>query len=401
MRNAFGAMGLLCGAVVVALVARYGFKTTDIEVDAWIMAFMFGVIATFGLAGHAFAVYLWRHSKTVAIIAGFIAVVALGLNLSNSLGAIAGRSDVVVQERVEKNRKIRAAEAEQKRLQGLRDAMAAFEYADEATVEAAKRAAQAASQSREAECAGRGRHCRDREADERKANEALTKATANKAATDRASKLEADIEAQRALLNELGPIVTVNVQGSAIARLFRLPEDEAGFAATAQQFGMALVVELIILICLIGWEASRPKPEIGASSARLEPETSAKTPETPAISAEPVAEPYHEPATPVVIPPPAKPKLIASSPTPVGSVNRILTDNLESAPGQRVEIAEVGTRYREVCREQGRKPVSMDEFVEGVEKFCKAIGLKRRTIDGHVYLMDVQLVQLDHKVVKS
>lgn len=382
MRNAFGAMGLLCGAIVVALVARYGFKTTDVEFDAWIMAFMFGVIATFGLAGHAFAVFLWRYSRPISIIAGIVAVIALGLNLSNSLGAIAGRSDVVQTERVEKNRKIRAAETELKRLTGLRDAMPDFDYTDADAVAAARRASEAASKSREAECTGRGKFCRDREADERAANAALSKATASKAATDRATKLEADAADQKKLLNSLGPIVVVNVQGAEIAKLFRLPDDEAGFAASLQQFGIAAVVELIILICLIGWEASRPNvstPQtLPANVSTKRENVDISEPETPAA------------ITPV-IPAPSKPKLVAVSPTPMGNVNRILTDNLEAAAGERVELADIARRYREVCKGQGRKPVTQDEFVRGVETFCRAIGIKRHNEDGHLYLLDVQL----------
>jgi len=245
MRNAFGIMGVLCGAIVVALIARYGYKTTDVEADAWIMAFMFGVIATFGLADHAFGVFLWRHNKIISLATGLVAFASLSLNLSNSLGAIAGRADSAIQESVETNRKIRTAEAELKRLTDLRNAMDTFVQTDEATVNAAKRAADAATKSREDECTRRGENCRAREADERDANARLAKATANKAATDRAIRLEADAAIQRDLLFRLGPIITINAQGSAIAKLFRLPDEEAGFAATVQQFSTALVVELI------------------------------------------------------------------------------------------------------------------------------------------------------------
>jgi len=195
MRNAVGVFGLVCGLIVVALVGRYGFKTTDLEADAWIMAFLFGVIAAFGLAGHAFAVRLWRYSIVASICAGIIAFVALGLNLSNSLGAIAGRSDVVTTERIESNRKIRATEVELKRLTDLRDAIEAFVPTDAEAVGAAKRAADAAAKSREAECGTtekqRRRNCRGREADERTANDALRKAAAAKAATDRATRSKA------------------------------------------------------------------------------------------------------------------------------------------------------------------------------------------------------------------
>jgi hypothetical protein len=84
---------------------------------------------------------------------------------------------------------------------------------------------------------------------------------------------------------------------------------------------------------------------------------------------------------------------VASTATPVGSVRRILTDNLESAPGKRVEIAEVGTRYREVCRAESKRIASMDDFVAEVKVFCETIGIRRLTIRDKVFLMDVMLTQ--------
>jgi hypothetical protein len=55
-----------------------------------------------------------------------VSAAALLLNLSNSLGAIAGRADTATMERITKNRSIRAAETELRRLTDLRTAMPAF-----------------------------------------------------------------------------------------------------------------------------------------------------------------------------------------------------------------------------------------------------------------------------------
>jgi hypothetical protein len=60
MRNVVGAFGLICGVIVIGLVGRYGYKSTDAETDAWIVAFLFGAIAAGGLFGHAVAARLWR-----------------------------------------------------------------------------------------------------------------------------------------------------------------------------------------------------------------------------------------------------------------------------------------------------------------------------------------------------
>jgi hypothetical protein len=87
-----------------------------------------------------------------------------------------------------------------------------------------------------------------------------------------------------------------------------------------------------------------------------------------------------------------KPQLIASNPSrQEGSVKRILTDNLERFPGGRVEIAEVGNRYLDVCKAEGKSVVPQDTFIAEAKEFCEAIGIKRKTIGVHLYLMDVKL----------
>jgi hypothetical protein len=386
MRSSVGLFGLACGLIVIGLVGRYGYKTTDVETDAWIMAFLFGAIAAGGLFGHAVAVRLWAHSKPASLAMGLVSIVALLLNLSNSLGAIAGRADTVTTQRVEKNRKVRAAEAELKRLTDLRDAMPAFVPTDAEAVAAAKRAAEAAAKSREAECAKRGNNCRDREADERAANDRLAKATADKAATDRASKLESDAQAQRNRLAELGPVVTVNVQGAAITRLFRLPDSEAEFAATAQQFGVAVVVELIIMMALIAWEVlghDKPAP------TKEEPPLEVITPVV-----EPVAAPAAaaEPA-PRKLPAPARPKLAVSNKRPVGAVLDFLHDGVEITAGPRTEMSAAFIGYAGWCKATGHRAMDVAEFVHAIEKACRQFGIRVKDEGELVYLMDMRLAQ--------
>ena len=125
--------------------------------------------------------------------------------------------------------------------------------------------------NRKAECGNgdpkqRGPNCRQREIDEKDAADKLAAATAAKVATERAGRLETAMAVIRQRLASEGPVVTVNVQGSALARLFRLPDTEADFAATVQQFGMAAIVELLIAFALIAWEMLRP-PVVDAKKA--------------------------------------------------------------------------------------------------------------------------------------
>ena len=57
------------------------------------MGFTFGMIALGGLGAHAVAVRVWRQSRVAALLIGLVGAAALAINLSNSLVALAGRSD--------------------------------------------------------------------------------------------------------------------------------------------------------------------------------------------------------------------------------------------------------------------------------------------------------------------
>src|SRR4029453_17397212 len=116
-----------------------------------------------------------------------------------------------------------------------------------------------------------------------------------------------------------------------------------------------------------------------------------------------IVPPAPEPQMFVVLPA-SKPRLIASNPNRlVGSVKRILTAHLESAPGDKVEIADIGQRYRDVCRRDGKRTVTQDEFCNELDDFCRAVGIKRKKGGEHLYLLDVRLAsvaaQADHKDV--
>jgi hypothetical protein len=139
---------------------------------------------------------------------------------------------------------------------------------DQAAVDAAKLAFDAASTAKDRECGNgdpkqRGRFCRDKEDAEKTAADMLTKATAAKAITDRATRIEADMRPIRDRLRLAGPVQEANVQGNALAKLFRLPDAEAGFFATLQQFGLAAIVELLIVLSMVAFELmgrdARPK----------------------------------------------------------------------------------------------------------------------------------------------
>ena len=174
---------------MIAIAARYGFKTSDNDFDGYIWAFTYGSVTLGGLFGHSLAVRVWRHNRQIGVLVMAASALALVISLSNSLGAMAGRGNEQQAERMrvadtvrDLRRGLERAETERKELK--------FEAADEAAVNAARAKATAATASKEAECQWRGQRCRDKEAAESAALATLEAVTRNKAATDRAAKLD-------------------------------------------------------------------------------------------------------------------------------------------------------------------------------------------------------------------
>jgi hypothetical protein len=202
---------------------------------------------------------LWSINRLCAVLAGLVCGAALVINLSNSLGALATRNSRSTAEALSKANAIRDDRTELTRLQKELERIGSYVATDKAAVDAAQRAVDVATTAKERECGNgdpkqRGPFCREKEDAERKAAEVLAKASGAKALTDRALKLEADMRPIRERIRTAGPIVAGNVQGSAIAKLFRLPDAEAEFAATVQQFALAGVVEALIVLSMVSFE---------------------------------------------------------------------------------------------------------------------------------------------------
>jgi hypothetical protein len=394
MRSAVGIFGLLCGAVVIWTVANYGFASADDPAAKWNMAFLFAVIAAGGLFGHAVAVRIWRISKGFSILIGIACAGALIINLSNSLGALAGRASRSAAEASTKTAQISDDRAELKRLESALAQLGTFTPTDEAAVGAAKRAADAATTAKNAECGNgdpkqRGRFCRDKETAEKEATDALAKTSATKAITDRANRIEAQMAPIRKRLQKASPIAETNVQGWALAKLFRLPEAEAGFMATVQQFGLAAIVEALIVLSMVAYELIGQANRLTAHS-KTEPE----------LRVEPVTN-LPEPEI-VKLPEMQPPKLIASSAErSAASIPKILTAALERAGGERVEMADVYRRYRMDCAAEEKRALPPEQFVDPLARFCKAAGIRTKATGEKVYLMNVRLVAAETLLAPS
>jgi hypothetical protein len=401
MRQGVGLFGLVCSAIIIAVAARYGYKTSDSDFDGYIWAFIYGAITFAGLFGHMVAVRLWRRHRMrwVSAAVFIVCILTLVISLSNSIGAMAGRANTTQAARVKTAEAVRVARRDLERVQGERERMK-FEPTDWSAVEAARNRAKAATGAKEAECNVRGQRCRDKEDAEAKALAESETASKNKAATEHARELDAQIEKLTAKIAETGLVLEANSQGSALARLFDLPDDKADRMSTYQNLGMGVVLELIVAFSLIIYElmtegeslqktAPAFAPASPAAVIELEPE---KTAALPAIEPEPTApEELAEEEETKAFPAPSRPRLIASRPDPVGSVTEILTETMEKGGRGKLEIRKIFKAYSETCRAQGKRSVSETNFPAPLAEFCKANGIKTEISDGRAYLLKVRL----------
>jgi hypothetical protein len=400
MRKVLGFLVVLCGIVSIAMTSRYGWKQADNTIDQTMSAVMFGTIALCAIIFDAVAIRLWVNRwRAAGFFIGVIACLAFVVTFSNSLGSILSRSDAVEAQR----QNITDQRADNRReLNRLEDALArigSFTPTDQAAVEAATRAANTATDRRKVECGEnnekRGPLCRLREIEDTDAAAKLATTTANKATTDRARDLEGQIAKVKAKLTASANVGSINPLAQALARI--VPSLGDGISAMMQA-AVALVFELCIIGMMVGFEL------LGhAAPARSAPQAEVQEPAAPVVVVPVVPEPTPPPPElkvvepkMVVVPPPAKPKLIATNPDrrPVGSVKRILTVHLESAPGDKVEIADVGNRYRDVCRRDGKRTVTSDEFCTELDDFCRTVGITWKKAGEQVYLLNVRLASL-------
>ena len=404
MRTFARFFGLLCGAVVIAIAARYGFKTSDNDFDGYIWAFTYGSVTLGGLFGHSLAVRVWRHNGKIGAIVMAVSALALVISLSNSLGAMAGRGNEQQAGRMrvadtvrDLRRGLDRAEAERRDLK--------FEPADESAVNAAKAKAAAATAAKDAECQRRGQRCRDKETAESAALDALETATKNKAATDRAAKLDSDIASFRDKIEKAGPILDANSQGNALARLFNLPEVKAATLSTYQNLAMAMVIELLIVVSLVAsevlehHETNPSAPEatpISAASIQAEQTAQATLarqetrPLTKPVETASVMEALAYDEAPKAFPVPPRPRLIASRPDPVGNVAIIMAEIMEPGRGK-VEIADVFAAYADECEAQGKRPIPANEFPAAMAELCQRLGIQIEDNEKGVFLLKVRI----------
>jgi hypothetical protein len=214
----------------------------------------------------------WAIGRASAM--ALLAIVAVGYSLTAELSLMAMTRGDAAAERMKVSGATKDDRAELTRLLAERSAMA-FIAATADMVMAAREAVAAAERTRKAECGDgnvkqRGANCRAREADEGAARQKLSEATANKAATDRAAKLDAEAATVRARLAEAPATSVADPGASALAgylRLFgvnvpatTLAEALVLVGVVALEAGSSLAVVLVRAVSAGHQAPSRPLP---------------------------------------------------------------------------------------------------------------------------------------------
>jgi hypothetical protein len=372
MRCLAGAFWIVCGIIIIAAAARFGFTTSDNTLNGYIWGFLFAAISFGCLFGHALAMHLWRHRKVASFLVFAGSAVALALGLSNTLGSIAGRGNEIQAKRIQIAETIRHLKRSLERAENER-VILKFIPTDDAAVKVAKSKARAAA-ARASECKKRGDNCREREAAERKTLADLEAASKNKAASDRASALDADIAALNAKIENAGPILEAKPQG--FARLFDVPVSKSSLLSAWQNLAMAITAEMLFAFSMIAFVVlGKGKPEMALKSPTSRLEMSAdKEPEV--FGGAPV------------------PARFVDQDAPVGNVAAIMAEMIERGKGK-VEFADAFRAYAQECHLQGKNPVSPPVFANALRWLCRNLNVKIETKGEHVYLKKVRLKTLD------
>ncbi len=363
MRNAIGAFGLAAGAIVVALLARYGYLTGATPKDGALTALSLAAIALGGLVGPAVALRLFwsplRSAKLLGVLVAMLAFAALLATLGNSLGAIANQA-----ERTQVNEARRGDEAALARIAAERAALR-FTPATDAAVASARDALLAADAARRAECdGGRGKHCEELAADVTAKREAFAALFKDRAATERADKLDAEAAGVRARLEAPPAVPAASPQAGSFEFIVRLPDVDT---VTRQHLAVVATIELLIVFSLITWEWRRLRPsttEVIQQAIRSMPER------TPA-------------------------RMAKREPAASGDVAIFVQDCMTRAGGETVELRALYSRFIDWCDAQQLVPLPPKKFSQAFVARCAEAQIDVRCEGANVLFLDVRLTPVD------
>jgi hypothetical protein len=268
MHYAFAA---LLGVLAISLAVQAGWHSADALDGKITFAALYGGIAAFAFYGHAIAADAWfDRQRFLAVVFFLIAACAVTMTVFNDLGAIATRNDALAG--IRKTARDAAADrrAELVRVTAERSAIM-FQLTTAEAVQAARDAVAAAEKVRVAECDKRGPHCRAKEAEEGAKRDALAVALSAKAATDRATLLDARAAALSTALSQQTAPASVNPQATIVARLTNSAIDVAD---AWLQIALSAMLELCVAATMINLERVRRRdaraPEAAPKPAAAE-----------------------------------------------------------------------------------------------------------------------------------
>ena len=397
MRHIVLVVAILAGAVLVGIAAQYGSTLTDNSTGALAWGFLYGFITLGGLFGHAFALRVWRHDKRAGAFIGVVAMAAFIIGLSNSLGSMASRGNETTANRQQVSDDVEGLKGQLKTAEEERKGLK-FDPADENSVRAADAAATSATLAKYNECrSGRGQACIEKENAEKTALEKKTKAANDKAAADRAKKLDEEIIPKlRGQIKAAGPVLETNSQGLALARLLGFTEEEAKKGAAKllarQNLGMVTVADMLIVAAMIGYEALTHAHHAGQSQPPIPQAPRAAEIAVPmrARGLRPVREELEPDETQPLLERPRPVRQITSQ-REFGNVIDIIVKAMEPGSGSKVELKEAYFAYAQACKEQGKKPFPPDKFATEIKRFCEEARVKIHAEEHGVYLLNVRL----------
>ena len=430
MRILVKVVGYAACIVIIVMVGQYAFTTSDNALIGAISAFLYGLIAFGALAGPAITARTFRYNKIGGLFVAAVTAACFVAAVSNEIEAMTDRGDGQQAGRTLVADTVQDARRSLKRAESEREALK-FMPADDLAVQAARTRADAATSAKNAECTVRGSKCQAKETAEIQALAGLEAVTRDKALTDQAAVLDTKIAALRAEIKKAGPVLQA-APGKAFASLLGLPDTDNAKVATWKLSLMMIVAEFLIMALLLVSEIfdkhERPAParasirpvarreaEEGEPGEVIEHEEFGQ-PEAPYAALEPAREtPRPLPAPRPVIerpaetgaprvhaaarraaeaaegtPAPAKPRLIASQPKPIGSVVTIMAEIME--PGRsKVEFAEAYAAYAEACEASGKRPVAAAEFASALSELCDEYGIAIQDTGNGLYLLKTKI----------
>jgi hypothetical protein len=179
-------------------------------------------------------------------------------------------------------------------------------------------------------------------------------------------------------------VLEANSQGNALARLFNLPEARAATLAN-QNFLMALVIELLIVISLV------------ASEVLEHHET--KPPAAQSVGAQAHSEPVEAPSGLTALPYDEQPKALPQAPrqrliAPRLARQRCGDHGGHNAAGRaKVEIADVFAAYADACEASGKRPIPANEFPAAIAALCERLRIKIEDTAQGVFLRRMRIRQ--------